>query len=239
MAQTQRAHAGRVASSRAAHPARAPRRARRGLAADAGREEGRGSTREAAARAPSAPRARVAACALGSPLAPVAPRARVAACALGSVSTSRARSVPAQAAPSLAPADEMTAVVLVDHGSRVKRANAALEDVARAYARRTGRSLVFPAHMELASPSIAEACEAARDAGATRVVVAPFFLSPGKHVRRDVPRLVKEAAEKLAGSCQVVLAEYVGGHHLVTDAVEARVQEAVGGDAEGAASEDR
>src|SRR5205807_2053732 len=54
--------------------------------------------------------------------------------------------------------------------------------------------LVRYAHMELAEPSIAQGFAACANAGATEVIAFPYMLSPGKHVSRDVPRLVAEAA---------------------------------------------
>ncbi len=54
--------------------------------------------------------------------------------------------------------------------------------------------LVRHAHMELAEPSIAAGFGACVSAGATEVIAFPYMLSPGKHVTRDIPRLVAEAA---------------------------------------------
>jgi len=48
--------------------------------------------------------------------------------------------------------------------------------------------------MELAEPSIGAGFADCVSAGATEVIAFPYMLSPGKHVTRDVPRLVAEAA---------------------------------------------
>src|SRR5690348_4525173 len=82
--------------------------------------------------------------------------------------------------PSSAPT---TALVLVDHGSRNEAANASLEAVARDVARLAGDRFVavLAAHMEIASPSIADAFESAVAAGAGLVVVVLYFLAPGRH----------------------------------------------------------
>jgi len=52
------------------------------------------------------------------------------------------------------------------------------------------------AHMELAQPTIAQGFAECVGAGATEVIAFPYMLSPGKHVTRDVPRLVAEAASQ-------------------------------------------
>ena len=88
------------------------------------------------------------------------------------------------------------AVLLVDHGSRRAEANEQLEALARHLARRLPERLVRVAHMELAEPDIGAGVEACVDAGAEEIVVIPYFLGPGSHTRRDIPRLVGEAAAR-------------------------------------------
>ena len=93
-----------------------------------------------------------------------------------------------------------TALIIVDHGSVRAAANQLLDDVtARVKRAGNGRYVaVEPAHMELAEPSIGAAFDACVAAGADAVVVTLFFLSPGRHARDDIPRLVAEAAARHA-----------------------------------------
>ncbi len=94
---------------------------------------------------------------------------------------------------------ERLALMLVDHGSRSQEANDMLADVA-AMVKRLGQTQdVFYAHMELAEPTIAQAFAAAVKAGATQVVVHPYFLAPGRHSTSDIPRMVAEAAQAFPG----------------------------------------
>lgn len=86
-------------------------------------------------------------------------------------------------------------IILVDHGSRLASANDMLNDVAQLFRRVSGKQIVEPAHMELAAPSIADAFSACVAQGATRVIVHPYFLSPGRHSTTDIPRMVAEAAK--------------------------------------------
>jgi len=54
-----------------------------------------------------------------------------------------------------------TALILVDHGSRFQGANDMLLDVVEMVRRLSGLTRVYPAHMELAEPSIRQAFERA------------------------------------------------------------------------------
>lgn len=89
----------------------------------------------------------------------------------------------------------MRSILLVDHGSVKAEANHMLSCMANLLQQMVGDAvLVRYGHMELAEPSIAQGFGDCARSGATDVVVFPYMLSPGKHVTRDVPRLVGEAA---------------------------------------------
>jgi sirohydrochlorin ferrochelatase len=89
----------------------------------------------------------------------------------------------------------MRSILLIDHGSVRAEANHMLACMANLLQQMVGDAvLVRHAHMELAEPSIAQGFADCARAGATEVIVFPYMLSPGKHVTRDVPRLVGEAA---------------------------------------------
>jgi sirohydrochlorin ferrochelatase len=89
-----------------------------------------------------------------------------------------------------------TGIIIVDHGSRRTESNRMLEEVARLFGERFQQTydVVEAAHMELCEPSIATAYARCVERGATRVVVCPFFLGPGKHWTGDIPRLTAQAA---------------------------------------------
>lgn len=89
-----------------------------------------------------------------------------------------------------------TAVIIVDHGSRRSESNAMLKVAAERFATNSAYTIVEPAHMELAEPSIASAFERCVQRGANRVIVFPYFLSPGRHWTEDIPRLTAEAARR-------------------------------------------
>jgi sirohydrochlorin ferrochelatase len=92
---------------------------------------------------------------------------------------------------------DMRSILLIDHGSVRDEANRMLAGAADLLQQMVGDSvLVRYAHMELAEPTIAQGFADCVRAGATEVIAFPYMLSPGKHVTRDVPRLVAEAARE-------------------------------------------
>ena len=119
--------------------------------------------------------------------------------------------------------DPHLGVILVDHGSRRDESNAMLLDVVRNFTDATGFSIVEPAHMELAEPSIATAFARCVERGATTVVVFPYFLLPGRHWNEDIPRLAAEAARQHSGIRYLVTAPF-GLHPLMAEVIRQRIE---------------
>ena len=119
-----------------------------------------------------------------------------------------------------------TAIIIVDHGSRMAESNLMLEEIARQFAKRfAGKySIVEPAHMEMAEPSIATAYAAAVARGAQRIVVCPFFLGPGKHWTQDIPQLTSDAAAGFPGT-QFHVAPTLGVDDLILDLLDKRASQ--------------
>jgi len=117
---------------------------------------------------------------------------------------------------------DKTAIILVDHGSQLDASNALLVEVAGAFARQSDWSLVEPAHMELAEPSIATAFARCVQRGAELVVVFPYFLGPGRHWSEDIPRLAAEAAQE-CGGVRYVVAAPLGLHPLMLQVIDQRI----------------
>lgn len=82
-----------------------------------------------------------------------------------------------------------TAIILFAHGSAVDDANQQVAALAVEVARRAGCPAGC-AFLEIAQPDLAAAVAGLVNAGARRIVVVPYFLTMGTHVRRDLPRLI-------------------------------------------------
>ncbi len=115
------------------------------------------------------------------------------------------------------------AILLVDHGSRRPEANALLDEVAERIRPRVPERVVVAAHLELAKPGIAEGIDICVAKGATKIVVHPYFLGPGRHTTNDIPAQVKCAAENHP-DVQIRISEPLGGHDALIDVVLDRVR---------------
>ena len=114
----------------------------------------------------------------------------------------------------------MTALLLIAHGSRNADANADLLHLAEEL--RTDYPVVVASYLELAPPGIDDGARLCVSQGASRVVLVPYFLSAGVHVRRDLT----EVRDRLAIEFPHVdfrLADPLGRHPLLVEVVRQRV----------------
>ena len=85
---------------------------------------------------------------------------------------------------------------------------------------------VQPAYLELCEPGIVAGGELCVAAGASRVVLLPYFLSAGVHVVEDLTAARDELARRHP-AVEFVLAEPLGRHPLLIEVVVERARVAV------------
>jgi len=115
-------------------------------------------------------------------------------------------------------------VVVVDHGSRQADSNRMLLRIVEMFRERGPFTIVEPAHMELAEPTLAAAFARCVERGAKRVVVHPYFLLPGRHWREDIPALAAAAASQHPGIDYLVTAP-LATHPLLAEVIAQRVEQ--------------
>ena len=105
----------------------------------------------------------------------------------------------------------MTGLVIFAHGSSVAAANEAVMRVTARMAVEGGYDLVETAYLEMAQPDLREAVARLAARGAGRIVVIPYFLTLGIHLKRDLPRIVAELAAVHEG-VRIDVTEPLDGH---------------------------
>lgn len=120
--------------------------------------------------------------------------------------------------------DTRTALLLIAHGSRQDSANDDLRDLAGRLASVGDYTIVEPSFLELAEPGILEAGRRCVERGASLVLMLPYFLSAGVHLKRDLT----SARDELAAEHPAVafrLGPPLGPHPLLDRLVVERVKE--------------
>ena len=117
------------------------------------------------------------------------------------------------------------ALILVDHGSKVDKANKLLIEIVNLLKKKqnTGFDFITHCHMELSDPTIEDAFEQAVNSGATEVIVHPYFLAPGRHSKTDIPNMVNKAASKYP-NIKYRVTEPLGVHDKILEVVLERAE---------------
>lgn len=105
--------------------------------------------------------------------------------------------------------------VLVAHGSRDQQwADTFTHMTAKAIVARPNSVLAF---MELNSPSIEDVVREANQQGIKYFEVLPLFLAKGKHLKTDIPNIIKSLEKEL--DIEVTLLDPIGEHPEIADAI--------------------
>lgn len=119
---------------------------------------------------------------------------------------------------------ETTAVLLIAHGSRRAEANQELVDLAARLLNDRLYKIIEPSFLELAEPDIVTGGSACVARGAGRVLMIPYFLSAGVHIRRDLAAAREELSQQFP-EVDFRLGVPLGPHDLLDKLVRERVRE--------------
>ena len=116
-----------------------------------------------------------------------------------------------------------TGIIVFAHGSRIEAANQAVRSAAADLARAGDCPIVEAAFLELGCPSLDEAADLLVAKGVERVVIIPYFLTPGTHLERDLPALVARISKKNNG-IQILVTASLDGHPGLVQILAERVR---------------
>ncbi|MBI4458889.1 MAG: CbiX/SirB N-terminal domain-containing protein [Acidobacteria bacterium] len=119
--------------------------------------------------------------------------------------------------------EPVTAILIFAHGSAVPEANQSVVRLAEEVSRRTN-SPAACAFLELAQPDLAATVAGFVATGIRRIVVIPYFLSMGVHVRQDLPRLI-EQQRALFPKVEILVGQSLESHPGMAEVVLDRVRE--------------
>jgi len=89
-----------------------------------------------------------------------------------------------------------TALVLFAHGARDAQWSEPFRAIRQAVAARRPDLTVELAFLELMQPTLGDCVAQLTRDGHTRITVAPLFLAQGGHLKKDLPRLLKELSAR-------------------------------------------
>jgi len=106
-------------------------------------------------------------------------------------------------------------ILLVAHGSRRSQANLEVHQLAERLQEQLGRE-VLACFLELGEPNIPEGIDLALSRSPSHILVLPYFLTEGRHMDEDIPRILQEKARAYPET-PIRMLDYVGKHPQLTD----------------------
>lgn len=85
--------------------------------------------------------------------------------------------------------------------------------------------IVAGAHMELAEPGIMETVDEIAGENPEMIVIAPYFLYEGMHIKKDIPEMIEEMSAKYPG-IKFRFAKPIGFEPMLADIMLSRAAEA-------------
>jgi precorrin isomerase len=122
------------------------------------------------------------------------------------------------------PTADFDAVILLGHGSRVPGAGRSMKMVAEALRKGARHPIVEICHMSRLGPHFEETLAECVRKGARSVVLLPYFLHEGLHMKLDIPSMMQHAGRAYP-HVQLVFGKNLGFDPLLVRLVEKRIEE--------------
>lgn len=126
--------------------------------------------------------------------------------------------------PSTDEALERTAVILLGHGSRAAGAAGDMEKVVARLKEDPRYDVVDICQMSGLGEHFPEVFDRCVGRGATKIVVVPYFLHFGVHLRQDVPAMMMEKAEQHP-HVKLILGKHIGYDDALVGIIKKRIVE--------------
>ena len=119
---------------------------------------------------------------------------------------------------------ERTAIILLGHGSRAAGAAEDMEKVVARLKQKLDYDIVDICQMSGLGDLFPEVFDRCVSRGATRIMVVPYFLHFGVHLRQDVPAMMMEKARQYQ-HVKLILGKHIGFDDALVGIIKKRISE--------------
>lgn len=117
-----------------------------------------------------------------------------------------------------------TALIILGHGSRAPEATETLAAITAMVRKKVDYERVEYASLQLSEPGLPAVVEELYGAGIRRILVMPFLIATGVHVKTDIPQELEALSRKHPG-LTLVLGEPLGADPRLAEIVIDRLKE--------------
>jgi sirohydrochlorin cobaltochelatase len=116
----------------------------------------------------------------------------------------------------------MNGIVVVGHGSRSREAFDVFHEVVAYFREKMGKP-VEGCFMELSQPNIPDTINNMYEKGIRDIIVVPYFLYPGIHIKEDIPEILVQIKEKYS-DLSISMAKPIGYNKSIIDILKANAE---------------
>lgn len=116
----------------------------------------------------------------------------------------------------------MNGVLVVGHGSRSKEAQEVFNRVVEGLKNKE-ENRVEGCFMELCEPNIPETVDSMYKDGVRDIVVVPYFLFSGIHIKEDIPEILRDVKEKYE-DLNISMAKPIGYNEILVDILKSNIE---------------
>ncbi|PJE79201.1 Sirohydrochlorin ferrochelatase [invertebrate metagenome] len=91
------------------------------------------------------------------------------------------------------------AFLIIGHGSRLKEGNQDFDNIIHQVIKHHPEALIYGAHMAHAQPSIETQVNRLYHQEVRKIIIIPYFLYGGSHIKQRIPSLLEQLCTKLPG----------------------------------------
>lgn len=120
----------------------------------------------------------------------------------------------------------MKVVMIVGHGSRSLKSQEDFKKVIDIIEKKLDHTKVYGTNMELAEPLMEDTIDeiVKENSGISEIIVVPFFLFEGMHIRKDIPEKLDEFRGKYP-DIKITFGRPLGADPMIAEVLTARVNE--------------
>ncbi len=115
-------------------------------------------------------------------------------------------------------------LLIVGHGSRSLDAQRTFEKIVDMVRKRVSYKVVEGASMELSKPNIPTAVEKMAERGIEEILIVPYFLYEGMHIKEDIPEIIDGLSKKYKNMI-FRMGQPIGTDPLLLDLIVKRAEE--------------
>nr|NJM01796.1 cobalamin biosynthesis protein CbiX [Desulfobacula sp.] len=116
--------------------------------------------------------------------------------------------------------NKVKALIIAAHGSRKNESNAEVASLADRLSKKATGSFesVDYAFLQFAEPLLESKIEELARKGIKKIVIFPFFIAAGSHIRTDIPEIVKKSAAA-HGDIEFIVTDHLGKIQAVEEII--------------------